>query len=66
MLNVKDLKFPMPLTDISNFEKMNNLSINEYGLTETKKVQIKKITDKHKNLWAAHWPFLFEFRRKFT
>ena len=47
MLNVKDLKFPMPLTDISNFEKMNNLSINEYGLTETKKVQIKKITDKY-------------------
>ena len=36
MLNVKDLKFLMSLRDIPKFEKMNNLSVNVYGLTDTK------------------------------
>ena len=35
-LNGKDFKFPMSLTDIVKFEKMNNLSVNVYGLTDTK------------------------------
>ncbi len=48
-LNTKDLKFPMALNDIPKFEKMNNLSVNVYGLTETNKVQILKLTDDHKS-----------------
>ncbi len=47
-LNVKDLTFPMALTDIPKFEKMNNLSVNVYGLTETNKVQVLKITNDKK------------------
>ena len=35
-LNVNGLEFPMKLKDISNFEKMNNLSLNVYGPTDTK------------------------------
>ena len=48
-LNVKDLKFPMSLRDIPKFEKMNNLSVIVYGLTDTNKVQILKISNKYKN-----------------
>ena len=48
-LNVKDLKFPMSLRDIPKFEKMNNLSVNVYGLTDTNKVQILKISNNYKN-----------------
>ena len=33
----------MSLTEIAKFEKMNNLSVNVYGLTDTNKVQILKI-----------------------
>ena len=44
-LDIKDFKFPMPLTDIPKFEKMNNLSVNVYGLTDTNKVQILKISN---------------------
>ena len=36
-LNVKDLKFPMSLWDFPKFEKMNNLSVNVYGLMDTTK-----------------------------
>ena len=42
-LDIKDFKFPMPLTDIPNFEKKNNLSINVYGLTRENKVQVLKL-----------------------
>ena len=31
-LNVKELKCPMSLRDISKFEKMNNLSVNVYNM----------------------------------
>ncbi len=48
-LNVNDLKFPMSLRDIPKFEKMNNLSVNVYGLTDTNKVQILKISNNYKN-----------------
>ena len=48
-LNVKDLKFPMSLRDIPKFDKMNNLSINVYGLRDTNKVQILKISNNSKN-----------------
>ena len=30
-LNWKDLKFPMELTQISRFEKLNEVSVNVYG-----------------------------------
>ena len=39
----------MSLRDIPKFEKMNNLSVNEYGLTDTNKVQILKISNNYKN-----------------
>ena len=48
-LNVKDLKFPMSLRDIPKFEKMNNPSVNVYGLTDTNKVQILKFSNNYKN-----------------
>ena len=48
-LNVKDLKFPMSLRDIPKFDKMNNLSVNVYGLMDTNKVQILKISNNYKN-----------------
>ena len=38
----------MPLKDIPKFEKMNNLSVNVYGLTDTNKVQILKISNNYK------------------
>ena len=39
----------MNLKDISKFEKMNNFSVDVYGLTDTKKVQILKISNNYKN-----------------
>ncbi len=39
----------MSLRDIPKFEKMNNLSVNAYGLTDTNKVQILKISNYYKN-----------------
>ena len=39
----------MSLRDIPKFEKMNNLSFNVYGLTDTNKVQILKISNNYKN-----------------
>ncbi|KAJ8976357.1 hypothetical protein NQ317_011597 [Molorchus minor] len=32
LLNFRDLEFPMKLKDISKFEKMNNISVNVFGL----------------------------------
>ena len=48
-LNVKDLKFPMSLSDIPKFEKMNNISVNVYGLTDTNNVQLLKFSNNYKN-----------------
>ena len=39
----------MSLRDIPKFEKMNNLSVHVYGLTDTNKVQILKISNNDKN-----------------
>ncbi len=35
----------MSLNDIPKFEKMNNLSVNVYGLTETNNIQVLKLSD---------------------
>ena len=39
----------MSLRDITKFEKMNNRSVNVYGLMDTNKVQILKISNNYKN-----------------
>ena len=39
----------MSSRDIPEFEKMHNLSVNVYELTDTNKVQILKISNNYKN-----------------
>jgi len=56
MLNLKDIEFPMTLTQIKKFENLNDISINVYCIEKKKELSIFPIRladtkrDKHVNL----------------
>jgi len=56
VLNLKDIEFPMTLTQIKKFENQNNISINVYCIEKKKEFSILLIRladrkmDKHVNL----------------
>jgi len=53
VLNFNDIEFPMTLKNIGKFERLNNVSINIYGIEEQKILPIWLTDDKkekHVNL----------------
>jgi len=57
VLNLKDIEFPMTLKNIGKFERLNNVSINIYGIEEQKVLPIRLTDDKkekHVNLLYMH------------
>jgi len=56
VLNLKDIEFPMTLTQIKKFENLNDISINVYCIEKQKKLSILPIRltdrkmDKYVNL----------------
>jgi len=56
VLNLKDIEFPITLTQIKKFENQNNISINVYCIEKKKELSIlpirliEKKMDKHVNL----------------
>jgi len=40
MLNLKDIEFPMTLTQIKKFENLNDISINVYCIEKKKELSI--------------------------
>jgi len=56
VLNLKDIEFPMTLTQIKKFENLNDISINVYCIKKKKELSILSIRladtkrDKHVNL----------------